>query len=542
MFKKLFGKKESTNKQKEEEVKVFIRPQKTGEALEIEKLGQLVRDNVTDEKTEIPYFNREQVKMFEDILDRRVQAYLNDPDNEGEIETEEELISLKQDIGQRLLNEILPDLTIAEQEYFAVQYSAKLQGMETYRTVTEDNDYGSVHGIDIKTFAEGSFRMASGEDGDAVIDSYGVSHEQWGEITIAWTERMKKDNKLVMIYSQYMTPSEVEVNNFSEAGQRLVQDRRYFQDVYAYYQAAYSLDLDGAKLTEEKFGHSSFDIQQASQFWAKEDASNYDHNVFFDPYFKERQNAYERELNKMKSSSDNSSSGIKFDLQDFGQQAKLMDLEACITKLGSNHQALEFLNTKDEEEMEELGKVLLFQGDANIVGDFSTYPDEIFKGDEDLSEEEIGLIVILGNLAVSKDAHINTHFYVEGNVTAKSVDILSDDEEQNITFIGDCTVTTGFFISNSMINLVITGELKTPCILTAVREGKIKINKVNTNAIGINGYVDDEELGTDTPIKNIGLAQTISVDNLAKISNFDEDVMMTEDIIKDIIDGDIKFN
>ncbi|MBC1611728.1 hypothetical protein HB937_00005, partial [Listeria welshimeri] len=103
-------------------------------------------------------------------------------------------------------------------------------------------------------------------------------------------------------------------------------------------------------------------------------------------------------------------------------------------------------------------------------------------------------------------------------------------------------VTTGFFTSNSMINLVITGELKTPCILTAVREGKIKINKVNTNAIGINGYVDDEELGTDTPIKNIGLAQTISVDNLAKISNFDEDVMMTEDIIKDIIDGDIKFN
>ncbi|MBC1375939.1 hypothetical protein [Listeria farberi] len=541
MFKKLFGKKEVRDVQ-EDTVKVFISPKKTGEALEIEELGQLVRNNTGDEKTEIPYFNREQVKVFENILERRVQAYLNDPENEGDIETEEDLISLKQDFGQRLLNEILPELTNAEREYFTTEYSAKLQGVKTYRTVTEDNNYESIHGIDMKAFAEGSFRMASGEDGDEVIKSYGVSNEQWGEITLAWTERMKHDNNLVILYSQYMKPTEVEINNFSEAGQRLVQDRRYFQDVFAYYQAAYSLGLDGEALTKEKFGHASFDLQQANQFWAKEDAASYDHTVFFDPYFKERQKAYERELTKMESLADNPLSGVKFDLQDFGQQAKLLDLEACITKLGTNHPALKFLNSKDEEEIEELGKVLFHQGDVNIVGDFSSYPDDIFAGDEELSEEEIGLIIILGNLTVSKDAHINTHFYVEGNVIAKSVDILNDDEEQNIIITGDCTVTTGFFISNSVINLGITGELKTPCVLTAVREGQLKINKVNANAIGINGYVDDEELGTDKLIKSLGLAQTISADNLAKVSNFDEDAMMTEDIIKDIIDGDIKFN
>lgn len=538
MFKKLFGKKVVPAVQ--EEVKVVIQPKKTGEALEIEELGKAVRANTTDEKTEIPYFNREQVERFEKILGERVVAYFDFEidEEEDKIETEEELISLKQDLGQRLLNEILPELTEAEQEYFAVEYSAKLRGAKTYRTVTEDIDYESIHGIDIKAFAEGSFRMAAGEDGDEVIASYGVSNDQWGELSIAWTERMKQDSNLAILYSQYMAPSEAAISNFSEAGKRLVEDRRYFQDVYAYYQAAYEADLDGTVLTEEKFGHTNFDLQQANQFWAKDDATNYEYSVFFDPYFEERRNAYEREMIKMADPSD----GIKFDLQDFGQQAKLMDLQACIAQLGSNHPALKFLDAKDEEELEEIGKVLLYQGDANVVGGFSTYPDDIFAGDEELSEEEIGLVIILGNLTVSKDAHINTHFYVEGNIVAKSMDILIDDEEQNVNIIGNCTVETGFFISNSIINLTVTGEVKTPCILTAVREGKLKINKINKDAIGINGYVDDEELGTDTLVNSLGLVRVTSADDLAKVSNFDEDATMTEDIIKDIIDGDIKFN
>lgn len=526
--------------QNEESGNVSVEDTEETKAL-IKALRCEVRSNppMAEAQSVIPRFMAEQVEKFDQILALRTEAFLAGEDAD-EIEDDDDLFSLKMNIANDLFHLFVPDATKGESEYFALEYANYVNGTKTLMTV----DHGKadalapVCGVNLETFAKVSAKIGAGEEFEAALTAFGltITPEQWTEVNRVWMERMQADYEISMIYSRYFMENHDDTVK-SDVEKRLFEDREFFQQVYAMRDAAYAAerDLDGAQIVMEKFNITTAVLQQAWMFWKEDDSKYMREEILTSPEYKEIFEEYRKNFRVP-------DGGKRFDAFDFGAGMKVMDFEELREKLGSQHFVILQILKKSMEDLDEIGDFLVYEGDVMLTDDFSTQIEELFPEDKLEDYEDIESFVVLGDLVSTGNIDVGmvSDFIVDGNIKARSI---SATDPSVFAVSGSCQAERVVFVGGDEIKAVtIQGEIKAPVFFTALsKDTNISLGQIGAEVKGIVGYLNDDEIGTIDFMKKTGMEQVITTNDLSKFIGYIGDPTHTEDIVSELMDGDIVF-
>ncbi len=224
-------------------------------------------------------------QQFVDEVEKRIKEFVKNREVKGKVFTDSDILDLRTDIGQRLFRKWNNGLRA---EKFCMKWQEKVYNITSFATGSAKHDENNpllapVHGVTLQDYAAMGNKLAAGISIEKLLAALGIEKPVWDEAATIWGQRLQEDPTYTVpnLFARYMTESDThpKLGTITAApktaegianAERLMNDERFYIEIFAARTAAYDHGYDGTQWMLENYGVDMTDMQKAIVKWGEE--------------------------------------------------------------------------------------------------------------------------------------------------------------------------------------------------------------------------------------------------------------------------------